>query len=369
MAVPFLDLGPSHEPIKAALLAEFSALIDSNAFINGPQVAAFERAWADYCGSDECVGVASGLDALRLGLIAADIEPGDEVIVPALTFAATFEAVTQAGGVPVPADITPYDLNIDPDAVAAAIGVRTRFLMPVDLYGQLCDAAALRRVAEARGLTIIEDACQAHGSVRDGVPAGRIGLAAAFSFYPGKNLGAMGDAGALVTDDAQLAARVRALREHGQRSKYRHEFEGFTARLDTVQAIVLLEKLSRLDEWNEQRRGIAAAYDSGLAGVGDLVLPAVPAGSEPTWHLYVVQTDSHEALTDFLATRGIGTGRHYPEAPHLSNAYKSLGYHEGNFPIAETVARRCLSLPVYPGLTDLQVEYVVDAVGEFFARG
>jgi dTDP-4-amino-4,6-dideoxygalactose transaminase len=369
MAVPFLDLGPSHEPIKRALLAEFSALIESNAFTNGPQVAAFERAWAGYCGVDECVGLASGLDALRLGLIAAEIEPGDEVIVPALTFVATFEAVTQAGGVPVPADITPYDLNIDPDAVAAAIGVRTRFLMPVDLYGQLSDAAALRSIAEARDLAIIEDACQAHGSVRDGVRAGRIGLAAAFSFYPGKNLGAMGDAGALVTDNARLAARVRALREHGQRSKYRHELEGFTARLDTIQAIVLFEKLSRLDEWNEQRREIAAAYDSGLAGIGDLTLPPVPAGSEPTWHLYVVQTESPQALADFLATRGIGTGRHYPEAPHLSAAYAPLGYHEGNFPIAETVARRCLSLPIYPGLTEPQVEHVIDAVGEFFARG
>jgi dTDP-4-amino-4,6-dideoxygalactose transaminase len=179
----------------------------------------------------------------------------------------------------------------------------------------------------------------------------------------------MGDAGALVTDNARLATRVRALREHGQRSKYRHEFEGFTARLDTIQAIVLLEKLSRLDEWNEQRRGIAATYDSGLAGISDLILPPVPAGSEPTWHLYVVQTESPHALADFLATRGIGTGRHYPEAPHLSAAYASLGYHEGDFPNAETVARRCLSLPIYPGLTGTQVERVIEAVGEFFARG
>ena len=245
ISVPFLDLGHSHEPLKDSLLAEFEQLIDSNAFINGPQVEAFEQAWAAYCGAERCVGVASGLDALRLALIAAGIEQGDEVIVPAHTFVATFEAVTQAGGIPVPVDVSMKDYNLDLSATAAAISPRTRFLMPVHLYGQLCDLHALGRVATGAGVTTIEDACQAHGATRAGIRPGEKTLAAAFSFYPGKNLGAMGDAGALVTNDQWLADRVAALREHGQRAKYRHVLEGYTARLDTIQAIVLLRKLDR----------------------------------------------------------------------------------------------------------------------------
>jgi dTDP-4-amino-4,6-dideoxygalactose transaminase len=369
LAVPFFDLSPSHEPLKDELLAELSLLIDSNAFTNGPQVRAFELAWADYCGVDECVGVASGLDALRIGLLAAGIEPGDEVVVPALTFAATFEAVTQAGARPVPVDITASDLNIDVEAAAAAVHERTRFVMPVDLYGQLSDPGALRELAARSGIDVLEDAAQAHGAVRDGVRAGTYGRAAAFSFYPAKNLGAMGDAGALVTNDAELAARVRALREHGQRSKYHHELEGFTARLDTIQAIVLLKKLELLDEWNEQRRAVAAAYSAGLAHVGDLVLPPVPTGSDPVWHLYVVQTESPDALVEFLSARAIGSGRHYPEPPHLSRAYEWLGYKQGDFPVAESVAAHALSLPIYPGMSDAQVEAVIDSVRDYFARG
>ena len=369
ISVPFLDLRHSHEPLKDSLLGAFDQLIDSNAFINGPQVSAFERAWAGYCGVERCVGVASGLDALRLALIAGGIKRGDEVIVPAHTFVATFEAVSQAGGVPVPVDITMKDYNLDVAAVAAAVTPRTRFVMPVHLYGQLCDIRELSRVASGADVAVIEDACQAHGATRDGVRPGEATLAAAFSFYPGKNLGAMGDAGALVTNDTGLADRVIALREHGQRAKYRHELEGYTSRLDTIQAIVLLEKLERLDEWNDLRRAVAAEYQSRLAGVGDLSLPPVPEDSEPVWHLYVVRTASPVMLAEFLSSRGIGTGRHYPEPPHLSQAYRDLGYREGQFPNTERVAREGVSLPMFPGMDEKQVDAVVEAVTAYFENG
>jgi dTDP-4-amino-4,6-dideoxygalactose transaminase len=369
VSVPFLDLRHSHEPLKESLLAEFGSLIDSNAYTNGPQVASFERAWAAYCRAERCVGVASGLDALRLALIAAGIERGDEVIVPALTFAASFEAVTQAGGVPVPVDVGWTDYNLDVEATAAAISPGTRFVMPVHLYGQLCDLRGLGAIASAAGVRVIEDACQAHGAVRDGLRPGETTLAAAFSFYPGKNLGAMGDAGALVTGDQELANRMLALREHGQRAKYRHHIEGYTARLDTIQAIVLTQKLALLDGWNDQRRSVAAEYQARLEGIGDLNLPSVPEGSEPVWHLYVVRTQSPSTLAEFLAARGIGTGRHYPEPPHLSDAYRQLGYREGQFPVTERIAREALSLPMFPGMTPQQVDAVVEAIGDYFDRG
>ena len=241
--VPFLDLSFAHLPLKEPLLEEIGELFDTNAFTNGPAVAEFEAAFAEYCGVHHCVGVASGLDALRLGLLATGLEPEDEVIVPAATFVATLEAVTQARGVPVVVDVSERDYCLDPAGVAAAIGTRTHSLMPVHLYGQMADMRALRRLAEIRRLAIVEDACQAHGAEREGERAGAVGTAAAFSFYPGKNLGAAGDAGALVTADAEVAARVRALREHGQTAKYVHSWEGWTARLDTIQALVLLRKL------------------------------------------------------------------------------------------------------------------------------
>jgi dTDP-3-amino-3,4,6-trideoxy-alpha-D-glucose transaminase len=366
--VPFLDLGPSHAVVKDEILSDFGGLIETNAFINGPHVAAFENAWAAHCGTAKCVGVASGLDALRLGLIAAGIERGDEVIVPANTFAATFEGVTQAGGRPVPVDVSAADYNLDFDAAAAAMTPRTRFVMPVHLYGQCCDMRALRALADRYDLTILEDACQAHGAIRDGVGAGTVGRASAFSFYPGKNLGAMGDAGALVTDDQELAGQVVALREHGQRGKYRHDLEGYTARLDTVQAIVLLHKLRYLDIWNAERRALAAGYTERLAGLGDLVLPPVPSGSNPVWHLYVVRTERPLEFAEFLVERGIGTGRHYPEPPHRSRAYEWLGYGPGSLPVTETIAAQVLSLPIFPGMTVEQLETVVEAVREYFTR-
>jgi dTDP-4-amino-4,6-dideoxygalactose transaminase len=362
LPVPFLDLRSSHDELKADLLAEFGRLIDSNAFTNGPAVGAFEDAFAAYCKRSACIGVASGLDALRLALIAAGLEPGDEVLVPANTFIATFEAVSQAGGTPVPVDASESDLNIDVDAARAAITERTRFIMPVHLYGQLADMRGLGEL----GLPIVEDACQAHGATRDGAAAGELGLAAAFSFYPGKNLGAFGDAGALVADDEQLVTRVKALREHGQRAKYDHELVGFTARLDTIQAIVLSHKLPLLDAWNDQRRAAAALYTEGLAGVGDIELPPVAPNSDPVWHLYVIQTADPQALALHLRDREIGSGFHYPEPAHLSKAYRSLGHPAGSFPVAEEAAGRVLSLPMFPGITESQIEAVVDGVRSYF---
>ncbi|MGH3004328.1 MAG: DegT/DnrJ/EryC1/StrS family aminotransferase [Gaiellaceae bacterium] len=369
LSVGFLELRHVHEDLKAEILEDISRLIDANAFTNGPQVREFERAFAEWCGSRECVGLASGLDALRLAFLAAGIEPGDEVILPANTFIATFEAVTQAGGRPVPVDVGESDYNLDVGAVEAAITARTRFLLPVHLYGQMADMHGLAALAERQGLRIVEDACQAHGATRDDLVSGAVGLAGAFSFYPGKNLGAMGDAGALVTDDEDLAAKMRALREHGQREKYRHELEGYTARLDTVQALVLLHKLPHLERWNEERRSVAGAYTSALEGIGDLGLPPVPEGSDPVWHLYVVRTAAPERLAAFLGERGIGSGRHYPEPAHLSPAYAWLGYESGAFPVTERLASELLSLPIFPGMSEEQVDAVVRAISEYFGRG
>jgi dTDP-4-amino-4,6-dideoxygalactose transaminase len=367
-AVPFLDLGRTHALIAADVLGDVGELLESGAFTNGPQVREFEAAFAAYCGASDCVGLASGLDALRLALTALGLEPGDEVLVPALTFVATFEAVSQAGGVPVPVDVSSDDYGIDPARVSDAIGPRTRFLIPVHLYGRLADMTALCEAARGHGITVLEDACQAHGATRDGTRAGTTGSAGAFSFYPGKNLGAMGDAGALVTDDAELARAVRALREHGQQRKYEHDAIGWTARLDTIQAAFLLRKLPLLDEWNEQRRAAADLYAEGLAGVGDLVLPDVRDRGQ-VWHLFVVRTNDPDGLAAHLAERRIGTGRHYPQPPHLSKAYAHLARGEGSFPVAEAMAREVLSLPVFPGITDSEVEQVVEAVRAWFDRG
>jgi dTDP-4-amino-4,6-dideoxygalactose transaminase len=367
--VPFVDLAPSHAPVADAILAEIGELVAAGAFTNGPQVAAFEGEFAAYCGVDHCVGMASGLDALRLALLALGIRPGDEVLVPADTFIATFEAVSQAGGVPVPVEVSERDYNLDPEAAEAAVSTRTRFLLPVHLYGQLSDMRALLDVAARHELRIVEDACQAHGATRDGIRAGASGHAAAFSFYPSKNLGAFGDAGALVTSDGELAEQVRALREHGQRAKYKHELEGYTARLDTIQAIALSHKLPLLDGWNDDRRAQARFYGERLAGVGDLALPPVAPNSEPVWHLYPIRTAEPERLGEFLKERSIGTSRHYPEPAHLSAAYAHLGHQAGRFPVAEAIARECLSLPVFPGMSEEQLEATAAAVEAFFRDG
>jgi dTDP-4-amino-4,6-dideoxygalactose transaminase len=369
LTVPFLDLRPVNAQVEAAALADIADIIETSQFIGGRNVSEFEEAFAEYVGTTEAVGVASGLDALRLGLAALDPDPGAEVVVPAMTFFATWEAVSQVGGVPVAVDVSEADLGIDVAAVEAAITDRTAAIMPVHLYGQMADMDAVLRLADRHAIPVIEDAAQAHGATRAGTRAGAGGMVAGFSFYPGKNLGAMGDAGALVTRDSEIAARARALREHGQRRKYHHDEIGWTARLDAVQAAVLARKLPHLDGWNDARRRIAELYLDSLAGVGDVVLPPVAPGSQPVWHLFVIRTGDPGGLADHLSRDGIATGRHYPEPPHLSRAYASLGYGEGSFPVAEAIARECLSLPIFPGMTETQVSRVVDSVVSWFAGG
>jgi dTDP-3-amino-3,4,6-trideoxy-alpha-D-glucose transaminase len=364
ISVPFVDLRPMHEALKAPLLEAFGELIDAGAFTMGPEVRAFEEAYASYCDAADCVGLGSGLDALRLGLLALGVEGGAEVVVPAATFVATFEAVTQAGGTPVVVDVDESSYGMDAGAAAAAITSKTAALLPVHLYGQLADMRALARLSDR--VPILEDACQAHGARREGIRPGELSAAAAYSFYPAKNLGAFGDAGALTTGDEELAERVRALREHGQVAKYRHRYDGYTARLDTLQAIVLREKVHHLDRWTAQRRDVARVYSDTLEGIGDLRLPPVAPDSEPVWHLYVVRTAEPDELAGFLRERGIGTGRHYPEPPHLSEAWAWLGHKPGSFPVAEALSRECLSLPLFPGMTDAQVEKTVAAVSSYF---
>jgi dTDP-4-amino-4,6-dideoxygalactose transaminase len=368
VAVPFVDLRLQHESLKSGLLDDVAELLESAAFLNGPPVAAFERAFAEAVGADYAVGVSSGLDALRLGLLAVGVERGDEVVVPALTFVATFEAVSQLGAVPRVVDIDETSWGLDPHAAESALSPRTRALLPVHLYGQLADVRRLTALARRHNLVLVEDACQAHGAERDGFRAGAVGAAAAFSFYPSKNLGAIGDAGAVTTSDRGVASAVSALREHGQPEKDKHDREGYTARLDTLQAAALLRKLPRLASWNEERRAAALFYLEALAGVGDLRLPPVAPTSRPAWHLFVVRTASPARLARHLREHGIASGRHYPEAVPFQPAYERLGHRRGEFPVAEALARECLSLPLFPGITDEQLHAVVAGVRSFFRR-
>lgn len=369
VGVPLVDLGVVNADLAGAILDDIAELIQTGAFTNGPAVATFEHEYAAYCGTAAAVGVGSGLAGLRLALQATRIGRGDDVIVPAHTFVASVEAVTQAGATPVLVDVTDADGTMDAQAAEAAVTHRTRALLPVHLYGHMADMRALLHLGARARATVIEDACQAHGATRDGLGAGAGGIAGAFSFYPAKNLGAFGDAGAVVTDDAGLAERIRMLRQHGETSKYHHSVEGDTARLDTIQAIVLRRKLPLLAGWNAQRRWAAAAYTEALAGVGDLVLPQVASGSTPAWHLYVARTARRDALAAHLAARGVGTGMHYPLPVHMTPAYRFLGYRPGAFPVSERWAAHCLSLPLFPGMTEGQIEHVAAAVESFFRNG
>ena len=371
LRVPFVDLGTVNSVVKQRILEAISQTIDRNDFTNGEAVAEFERRFADHSGRRHCVAVSSGLDALRLSLVGSRLAPGAGVIVPAMTFAATFEAVIQAGGTPIVVDVADVDYNLDVGQTERVAGRDATHILPVHLYGQMADMRRLSSVAERHGLQIVEDACQAHGARHDGLAAGSVGRAAAFSFYPTKNLGAMGDAGALVTDDRALAEHALALRVHGETRKYHHDYIGYTARLDTIQAIVLLEKLPLLEEWNRQRRAAARFYTDALAELErlGLRLPRERAGSDSVWHLYVVRTSNPQELAAFLGDRGIQTGRHYPEPPHLTPAYRNLGFGPGDFPVAEALAREGLSLPLYPGISEPQLEWVCEAVQNYFGLG
>ncbi|QGZ40166.1 dTDP-4-amino-4,6-dideoxygalactose transaminase [Pseudoduganella flava] len=362
MSVPFLDLQAINLAQAAELEAAFSRVLRSGWFILGKEVERFEERFAAYCNARHGIGVANGLDAIMLVLRAWGVGPGDEVIVPSNTFIATWLAVSQCGATPVPVEPVEATYNIDPARIEQAITPRTKAIVAVHLYGQPADMPAIMAIAERHGIKVLEDAAQAHGARCHGERTGHLGHAAAFSFYPGKNLGALGDGGGIVTDDDALATLLRTYRNYGSQKKYHNLVQGFNSRLDEMQAAFLNVKLDVLDDGNAHRRVIAARYDAQLAGIPGLTLPAVPAWAEPVWHLYVVRHAQRDALAAKLAERGIGTIVHYPIAPHMQQAYAELGFQEGAFPIAEAIHREVLSLPIGPHMTLEQADEVAAAV-------
>lgn len=366
MTVPFLDLKASYTSLQADFDVAVGRVLASGWYIGGPEVEAFEREFAVYVGASHCVAVANGLEALQLALLAAGVQPSDEVIVPTHTFVATWLAVTQCGAVPVPVEICADTYQLDATRVAAAITPRTRAIVPVHLYGIPADLDPLLTIAADHDLRVIEDAAQAHGARYRGRRIGAHGSAASWSFYPGKNLGAFGDAGAITTDDAALAERLRRLRNYGSSVRYVHEERGFNSRLDPLQAAILRVKLGHLDRWNIRRQEIANRYLRELAGSG-LVLPEVPAGSESSWHLFPVRHPERDALRTALTAAGVETLIHYPIPPHLQRAYADLGFGRGTFPIAEATAETMLSLPIGPAMTETQVDRVIVTLHEALA--
>jgi dTDP-4-amino-4,6-dideoxygalactose transaminase len=357
--VPFLDFVGPYEELKAELDETYFRVMRSAWYILGREVEAFEQEFANYCGVRHCVGVGNGLEALHLILRAYGIGEGHEVIVPSNTYIATWLAVSYAGAVPVPVEPDPRTCNLDPSRIEAAITSRTKAIMPVHLYGQPADMDVIIQIARKRGLKVIEDNAQAQGARYKGRRTGALGDAAGNSFYPGKNLGAFGDAGAVTTDDAALAEKVRTLRNYGSRKKYYNDIKGYNSRLDELQAALLRVKLKKLDEWNDRRRAIAARYGAGLSRTSGLSLPFVPAWAEPVWHLYVVGHANRDALQQKLAAAEIGTLIHYPVPPHLSGAYADGGWELGAFPVAEHLADTVLSLPMGPHLPEDQAAFVV----------
>jgi dTDP-4-amino-4,6-dideoxygalactose transaminase len=372
MPVPFVDLQAQYRAIKTEIDAAVQRVLDTSAFILGREVEAFERAFAEYVGARECVGVSNGTAALHLALAACGVGAGDEVIVPANTFFATPEAVSAAGATPVFVDCDPVTYNLDAAKAEAAVSGRTRAVIPVHLYGQPADLDAVNEFAARHDLVVIEDAAQAHGALYKGRRVGALARAGCFSFYPGKNLGAYGEGGAVVTDDPEVARRVRLLRDHGSEVKYRHEVVGYNSRLEGIQGAVLGVKLKYLDSWNESRRRHAALYREMLGPLEDagaLTLPREAAYAGHVYHLFVVQTSARDSMQRFLAGAGVQTGIHYPVPAHLQPAYAALGRREGDFPEAERQSRRVLSLPMFAELTERQLRYVAHAVGDFCAQG
>ena len=362
--INFLDLKHINGDYRDEFRAALDRVLDSGWFILGDETAAFEREFAEYCESEHCIGVSNGLEALHLVLRAWGIGPGDEVIVPSNTFIATWLAVSYTGASPVPVEPEEGTYLLDPDNLAAAITSRTRAIIPVHLYGQTANMSAIRDIAKQHGLKVLEDAAQAHGARYNGSRAGSLADAAAFSFYPGKNLGALGDGGAITTGDTSLADRLRQLRNYGSCVKYRHDIVGYNARLDELQSAFLRVKLRRLDQDNVRRGAIAARYQAGLAGVHGLILPVVAPDAESAWHLYVVRHRQRDSLVHALSRQGVATVIHYPIAPHEQLAYRHLNIAPESLPIANRFQREVLSLPMGPHLSDGDVDAVVYAVRE-----
>lgn len=362
MKVPFLDFVGPYEELKTELDAAYERCMRSAWYILGKECEAFELEFAAYCGSKHCVGVGNGLEALHLLLRAYGIGKGDEVIVPSNTYIATWLAVSYAEATVVPVECDSQTYNLDPARIAAAITPRTKAIMPVHLYGQTADMDPIMALAEKHGLKVIEDNAQAQGARYKGRRTGSLGHAAAHSFYPGKNLGAFGDGGAITTDDATVADKVRVLRNYGSRKKYYNEVKGYNSRLDEMQAALLRVKLKHLDAWNKRREVVAKQFLRELKPVSGLVLPHVPDWAEPVWHLFVVRHPQRDVLQQKLTAAGIGTLIHYPVPAHLSGAYEDLGWKRGSFPLAEAAADTVLSLPIGPHITPEQVRLVIEAV-------
>ncbi|MBJ7545193.1 DegT/DnrJ/EryC1/StrS family aminotransferase [Rhodomicrobium udaipurense] len=359
--IPFLDLGAAYRELKAEIDVAIHRVLDSGWYILGPEVEAFEAEWAGFCGAGHAVGVANGLDALILALRALDIGPGDEVIVPSNTYIATWLAVTAVGARPVPVEPDPATHNIAPACIAAAITPATKALLPVHLYGQPADLDPILTLARQHGIAVVEDAAQAHGARYKGRRIGAHGDVVCWSFYPGKNLGALGDGGAITTNSADLADRIRVLRNYGSRVKYQNEVQGVNSRLDPIQAAVLRAKLPHLDAWTDRRRAIAATYAEGLRDSG-LILPHVPDWADPVWHLYVVRSPDRAGLQKRLAEAGVGTLIHYPVPPHMQAAYAELGLAPDALPMARQLAEEVLSLPMGPQLALVDAVRVVSNV-------
>lgn len=366
--VPFLDMKSPYHELKDELDAAYKRVMESGWYILGKEVEAFEHEFAEYCGVKHCIAVGNGLEALHLILRAYGITESAEVIVPSNTYIATWLAVSYAGATPIPVEPDPHTYNIDPKRVEAAITSRTRAILPVHLYGQTADMDPLLALAEQYNLKVIEDAAQAQGAVYKGRRSGSLGHAAGFSFYPAKNLGALGDAGAITTNDDDLAEQIRTLRNYGSKVKYYNEVKGYNSRLDEIQAAFLRVKLTHLNEWNKRRNFVASIYLNFLANLPDLILPYAPEEILPTWHIFPIRYPQRDNLQKYLKTRDIDTLIHYPVPPHLSGAYADLGIQKGTFPIAESIASTELSLPMGPHITSGQAEYIVNTIREYISQ-
>jgi dTDP-4-amino-4,6-dideoxygalactose transaminase len=366
--VPLVDLGIQRDRIADEVAEGFARVMATTAFIQGPDVAAFEEEYAAYTGRAHCVGLGNGTDALEFALRAAGIGVGDGVAVPVNTFVASAEAVLRIGARPVLVDVDDEYLLLDPDALEQ-VAPQCRAVLPVHLFGQMAPMDRIREIADRHGLVVVEDAAQAQGASHHGVAVGGWGTAAGTSFYPGKNLGAFGDAGGVTTDDGEVARRVRMLANHGSEVKYQHPVLGFNSRLDTLQAVVLRAKLTRLEAWNEERREAARRYATLLAGIPAVRVPQVAPGNEHVWHLYVVRVAERDAVLARVNAAGVGAGIHYPVPVHATGAFADSGYRPGDFPIAERTAQEILSLPIFPGITVAQQERVAEVLAAAVRHG
>ncbi len=377
MQVPFLDLKAQYRQIENEVVPLVTEAMAKGAFIGGDHVTGFEKEFAEFCETEFCVGVGSGTDALRFALMALGIGAGDEVITVPNTFIATTEAISQVGATPVFIDVNARTFTMDPQKLADYLKSRNakhearnrpKAVIPVHLYGQPADMDKILEIANKHNLSVIEDACQAHGAKYKDRAAGSLGAAGCFSFYPGKNLGAFGEAGAVVTDDEKIATKMRMIRDHGQQRKYYHEMEGYNGRLDAIQAGVLRIKLKRLKDWNLLRREKAAYYNERLEKISGIQIPFEADFANSVYHLYVILVNDRDKLQQFLAEKSISTGLHYPLPLHLQEAYAHLGYKKGGFPVAEQAADRLLSLPMFPELTHQQIDYVVESIKQFLSK-